>query len=212
MKAFDLRLYLVTDSTGMEKNEFLTRCEQAMQGGVTMVQIREKSRTTKEYIELAQSHHQLTRRYQIPLLVDDRLDVALAVHAEGVHLGQEDMPIAMAREILGADKIIGATAKTVAQAEKAYRDGADYLGSGTIYPTTTKVNTRILPKEILRQICHSVPIPVNAIGGLRADNMDILQGIPIAGICVVSALMRAENPKRAAEALRKKVTEVCGQR
>lgn len=212
MKTFDLRLYLVTDSTGMEKNEFLTRCEQAMQGGVTMVQIREKSRTTKEYIELAQSLHQLTRRYQVPLLVDDRVDVALAVHAEGVHLGQEDMPIRLAREILGADKIIGATAKTVAQAEKAYRDGADYLGSGTIYPTTTKVNTRILPIETLRQICHSVPIPVNAIGGLRVDNMDVLQGIPIAGICAVSALMRAENPKRAAEALRKKVAEVCGRR
>lgn len=201
MKHIDTRLYFITDSTGLEEEEFLRRIEAALQGGVTLVQLREKEKTTREYLALAQKVHALTQRYGVALIVDDRLDVALAMGAEGVHLGQSDMPVALARSILGPDKIIGATAKTVEQAQEAWQQGADYLGVGAIYPTTTKVKTVLTSIDTLRAICGAVPIPVNAIGGLNRDHLDILAGIPIAGICVVSAIMKADDPKRAAEEL-----------
>ena len=143
----------------------------------------------------------MTRKYNVPLIIDDRLDIALAMDAEGVHLGKSDMPIDLARKILGPDKIIGATAKTVPQALEAWQQGADYLGVGAIYPTTTKVKTVLTSTDTLRDICNAVPIPANAIGGLNQDNIDVLAGIPIAGICVVSAIMKAEDPKKAAEEL-----------
>ena len=127
--------------------------------------------------------------------------MALAIDAEGVHLGQSDMQIDIARKILGKEKIIGATTKTVAQAKKAYEQGADYLGVGAIYPTTTKVKTAITSVDTLRDICNEVPIPVNAIGGLNKDNIDILRGVPIAGICVVSAIMKASDSFMAAKEL-----------
>ena len=146
--------------------------------------------------------HTLTKKYNVPLIIDDRIDVALSMGAEGVHLGQSDMPISTARKILGDDFIIGATTKTVPQALEAYKQGADYLGVGAIYPTTTKVKTVLTSVDTLRDICNAVPIPANAIGGLNKDNMDILAGIPIAGICVVSAIMKAEDPKTAAEELK----------
>ena len=147
----------------------------------------------------------LTKKYHIPLIIDDRLDVALAVEADGVHLGQSDMPVSIARSILGEDKIIGATAKTVEQAVEAWKEGADYLGVGAIYPTTTKVKTILTSTKMLADICKAVPIPVNAIGGLNADNLDVLKGIPIAGICVVSAIMKADDPAQAAKILREKI-------
>ena len=132
----------------------------------------------------------------------------MAIDAEGVHLGQSDMPIDLARKILGPEKIIGATAKTVHQALEAYEQGADYLGVGAIYPTTTKVKTVLTSTDTLQDICKAVPIPVNAIGGLNKDNIDVLAGIPIAGICVVSAIMKAEDPKQAAIELSAKVKEL----
>ena len=205
MKTFDLRLYFITDSTGFSEEEFLQRVEDALQGGITMLQLREKDKTTREYISLAKKVHDLTRKYNVPLIIDDRLDVAMAVDAEGVHLGQSDMPVDMARSIFGENKIIGATAKTVEQAKEAYQQGADYLGVGAIYPTTTKVKTVLTSIEALDKICKAVPIPVNAIGGLNKDNIDILQGIAIAGICVVSAIMKADNPKKEAIELLEKV-------
>ena len=200
-KEMDTTLYFITDSTGYEKEEFLKRVEAALQGGVTLVQLREKERSTREYLELAQEVHVLTQKYGVPLIIDDRLDVAMAADVEGVHLGQSDLPVDKARKILGNDRIIGATAKTVEQATEAYRQGADYLGVGAIYPTTTKVKTVLTSTDMLRRICEAVPIPVNAIGGLNKDRLDVLTGIPIAGVCVVSAIMKAEDPKTAAEEL-----------
>ena len=197
MKKFDPRLYFITDSTLYEKDEFLSRVTAALEGGVTLVQLREKERTTREYLELAKAVHELTKKYNVPLIIDDRLDIAMAADTEGVHLGQSDLPIDIARKIFGPDKIIGATAKTVEQAAEAYEQGADYLGVGAIYPTTTKVKTILTSTEMLNKICHAVPIPVNAIGGLNKDNIDVLKGIPIAGVCVVSAIMKADDPKRA---------------
>ncbi len=201
MRKLDTRLYFITDSTNYTESEFLMRVEAALQGGVTLLQLREKNRTTREYIALAQKVHDIALRYHVPLVIDDRVDVALAVDAEGVHVGAEDMPVAMARKLMGADKIVGATAKTVPWALDVYAQGADYLGVGAIFPTTTKVKTVLTSTDTLRDICHAVPIPVNAIGGLNPSNIDVLAGIPIAGLCVVSAIMKAADPKWAAEAL-----------
>lgn len=208
MKQFDPSLYFVTDSTNYTEEEFLCRVEQALQGGVTLLQLREKDKSTREYMDLAVKVHAIAKRYSVPLIIDDRVDVALAIDAEGVHVGRSDMPVATARRLLGNDKIIGATAKTVPQALEAYEQGADYLGVGAIYPTTTKVKTVLTSTDTLRDICHAVPIPANAIGGLNKDNIDVLAGIPIAGICVVSAIMKAPDPKQAAIDLRCKAKEL----
>ena len=202
MVRIDTSLYLITDSTNYSEEDFLFRVEQALMGGVTLLQLREKDKSTREYIELAEKVHAIAKRYQVPLIIDDRVDVALAVDAEGVHVGASDMPVSMARKLMGKDKIVGATAKTVPWALDVYEQGADYLGVGAIYPTTTKVKTVLTSTDTLYDICNAVPIPVNAIGGLNKSNIDVLTGIPIAGICVVSAIMKADNPKTAAEELK----------
>ena len=203
-----LKLYLVTDSTGKSDEEFLKALEEAIEGGVTFVQIREKNKTTAEYINLVSKALEVTRKHNVPLIVDDRVDVVLATGADGVHVGREDMPVETARKILGKDKIVGATTKTVEQALAAYKAGADYLGVGAIYPTTTKVKTVLTSTDTLNDICNAVPIPANAIGGLNKDNLGVLKGIPIAGICVVSAIMKSESPRDAAQGLIKAIDEL----
>ena len=208
VKTLDTTLYLVTDSTGLSEEVFLEKVELALQGGVTFLQLREKERSTREYIRLARQVHALALRYQVPLVVDDRVDVALAAEVDGVHVGQSDMPVELARTILGPEKIVGATAKTVPQALEALEQGADYLGVGAIYPTTTRVITIMTSTDTLGEICRAVPIPVNAIGGLNRDNLGVLKGIPIGGICVVSAIMKAADPRAAAEGLRQAFDEL----
>ncbi len=201
MKKFDPTLYFITDSTNYTEEEFLFRVEQALKGGATLLQLREKEKSTREYIELAEKVHEIAQEYNVPLIIDDRVDVALAIDAEGVHVGASDMPIATARKLMGKDKIVGATAKTVPWAKEAYEQGADYLGVGAIYPTTTKVKTVLTSTETLDAITKAVPIPVNAIGGLNKDNLGILKDISISGICVVSAIMKADYPEKEAEKL-----------
>lgn len=208
MKKLDTTMYFITDSTGFCEDEFLFRVEEACKGGVTLIQLREKDRTTREYISLAQKVHKITQSYDIPLIIDDRVDVALAVDAEGVHVGQSDMPVKLARQLMGEDKIVGATAKTVPQALEAYEQGADYLGVGAIYPTTTKVKTVLTSVDTLGEIVKAVPIKVNAIGGLNKDNIGVLNGSGIDGICVVSAIMKADNPCVAAKELREAFYEL----
>lgn len=208
MKKFDPSLYFITDSTNYTEKEFLYRVEQALQGGATLLQLREKDKSTRDYLALAQKVHEITKRYNVPLIIDDRVDIALAIDAEGVHVGASDLPVSIARKLLGEGKIVGATAKTVPWAKEAFEQGADYLGVGAIYPTTTKVKTVLTSPDTLREICNAVPIPTNAIGGLNKDNIDILAGIPIAGICVVSAIMKAENPKQAAMELKARAKEL----
>ena len=205
---FDSSMYFITDSTNYSEEEFLYRVEQALMGGITLLQLREKDKSTREYMDLANKVHTLTKKYNVPLIIDDRVDVALAIDAEGVHVGQSDMPVSTARKLMGDDKIVGATTKTVEQAVEAYAQGADYLGVGAIYPTTTKVKTVLTSTETLGNICSAVPIPVNAIGGLNKDNIDVLKGIPIAGICVVSAIMKADDPKQAAVELQTRAKEL----
>lgn len=198
----DTTLYFITDSTTVPEERFLPVVEAACKGGATIIQLREKDRSTREYLELAKATHEITARYGIPLIIDDRVDVALAICAEGVHVGQSDMPVHVARKLMGEGKIVGVTAKTVPQALEAYEQGADYLGCGAIYPTTTHVKTVITPVETLKEVVKAVPIPVNAIGGLNKDNIFVLKGSGIAGICAVSAIMKAVDPESAARELK----------
>ena len=191
---FDPTLYLVTDSTGRTDDDFLSILEKALTGGVTLVQLREKERGGGEYLRLARLTKAVCDRYRVPLIIDDRADIAMAADAAGVHVGQSDLPVCEARKLLGEDK-------TVEQAQKAYSEGADYLGTGAIFPTTTKVKTVLTPVSRLNDVCRSVPIPVVAIGGLNAGNMDVLNGSPIDGIAVVSAIMKSADPEAAAREL-----------
>ena len=202
---FDLTLYLVTDSTYHTEESFLWTIEEACKGGVTLLQIREKERSGRDYLALARKVKEITDRYDIPLIVDDRIDIALAVDAAGVHVGRSDIPVCEARRLLGSGKIVGATAKTVEQAKEAFAEGADYHGVGAIYPTTTKVITVLTEVSTLNAICKAVPIPAVAIGGLNKENMDILKGGCMSGVAVVSAIMKATEPRLAAEELKKKI-------
>lgn len=207
---FDPTLYVITDSSYHTEETLLAAVNAACQGGASLIQLREKESGGKAYLALARKVKEVTDRHGVPLIIDDRLDVAMACGAAGVHVGAEDLPVSVCRQLLGADKIVGATAKTVDAAKAAYADGASYLGTGAIYPTTTHVVTRITPVETLNAICRAVPIPVVAIGGLNAANMDVLKNSPIAGVAVVSAVMKAEDPARAAKELREKVLAMRG--
>ena len=202
MNQLDTTLYFITDSTSVPPERFLPVVDAACRGGATILQLREKDKSTREYMELAAEVHQITLRYGVPLIIDDRVDVALAVEAEGVHVGQSDMPVRLARKLMGKGRIVGATTKTVPQALEAYEQGADYLGVGAIYPTTTKVKTILTPVSTLKDIVKAVPIPVNAIGGLNKDNIFVLKDSGIAGVCAVSAIMKAADPETAARELK----------
>ncbi|MBO5198423.1 MAG: thiamine phosphate synthase [Lachnospiraceae bacterium] len=208
MNKVDLTVYLVTDSTNLTLEQLTQTVEKACKGGVTLVQLREKQRGGKEYLEYAKAVKAITDRYRIPLIIDDRADIALACDAAGVHVGSEDLPVADVRKLLGPEKIVGATAKTVAAALKAEADGADYVGTGAIYPTTTKVKTVLTDVSVLKEICHTIRIPVCAIGGLNCDNCGILTGTGISGVAVVSAIMKSPNPEEAARKLKQKSEEL----
>ena len=188
-----LRLYLVTNRYQDPLETFLKKVEQACQSGVTMIQLREKQLTTNQYYELAKMVKQITDTYQVPLIIDDRLDVCLAVDAAGLHIGDDELPVSVARQVLGTEKILGVTAKTVKRALEAEESGADYLGTGAIFPTTTKENAPITLISTLKDICQTVDIPVVAIGGLTCENIHQLSGTGIAGIAVVRDLMQARD-------------------
>lgn len=188
-----LRLYLVTNRYQDPLETFLKKVEQACQSGVTMIQLREKQLTTNQYYELAKMVKQITDTYQVPLIIDDRLDVCLAVDAAGLHIGDDELPVSVARQVLGTEKILGVTAKTVKRALEAEKFGADYLGTGAIFPTTTKENAPITLISTLKDICQAVGIPVVAIGGLTCENIHQLSGTGIAGIAVVRDLMQARD-------------------
>lgn len=207
MKKLDLTLYLITDSTNRSEADFLQTIDAACQGGVSLVQLREKERSGLEYFNLAIKVKKITDRYGIPLIIDDRADIALAADAGGVHVGQSDLPVYAARKLLGPGKIVGATAKTVEQAKKAKEEGADYLGVGAIYPTTTKVVTIITEVSTLNDIGRETNMPIAAIGGLNASNIHVLYDSAAGGIGVVTAIMKSDNPRATAQLLRKQVLE-----
>ena len=198
----DYSVYLVTDRRNKTDEEFLNIIEEAIKGGTTVVQLREKTASTKEFYDLALRVKEITSRYGVPLLINDRIDIALAIDSEGVHIGQDDMPAGIAREIIGEDKILGVSASTVEEAKKAEIDSADYIGSGAVFPTSTKDDADSVSKEELKKIIDSIDIPVVAIGGITVENASTLKGSGIAGVSVVSAIMSAEDPKEASEKLK----------
>ncbi len=203
-----LRLYLVTNRYQDSLESFLEKVETACRSGVTIVQLREKNLTTNQYYQLAKQVKEITDAYQVPLIIDDRLDVCLAVDAAGLHIGDDELPVLVARQVLGPDKILGVTAKTVKRALEAEEGGANYLGTGAIFPTTTKENAPITLISTLKTICQRVAIPVVAIGGLTSENIDQLIGTGIAGVAVVRDLMQAEDIEAKTQAFLTKLDDI----
>ncbi len=203
-----LRLYLVTNRYQDSVESFLAKVETACRSGVTIVQLREKNLTTNQYYQLAKQVKEITDAYQVPLIIDDRLDVCLAVDAAGLHIGDDELPVSVARQVLGPEKILGVTAKTVKRALEAEKSGADYLGTGSIFPTTTKENAPITLISTLKTICQTVAIPVVAIGGLTSENIDQLMGTGIAGVAVVRDLMQAEDIEAKTQAFLTKLHDI----
>ena len=203
-----LRLYLVTNRYHDSLERFLEKVETACRSGVTIVQLREKNLTTNQYYQLAKQVKEITDAYQVPLIIDDRLDVCHAVDAAGLHIGDDELPVSVARKVLGPEKILGVTAKTVKRALEAEEGGADYLGTGAIFPTTTKENAPITLISTLKTICQRVAIPVVAIGGLTSENIDQLIGTGIAGVAVVRDLMQAEDVEAKTQAFLTKLDDI----
>ena len=203
-----LKLYLVTNRYQDSLENFLEKVETACRSGVTIIQLREKNLTTNQYYQLAKQVKEITDTYQVPLIIDDRLDICLAVDAAGLHIGDDELPVSVARKVLGPEKILGVTAKTVKRALEAETSGADYLGTGAIFPTTTKENAPITLISTLKTICQTVAIPVVAIGGLTSENIDQLIGTGIAGVAVVRDLMQAEDIEAKTQAFLTKLDDI----
>ncbi len=202
------RLYLVTNRYQDSLESFLEKVETACRSGVTIIQLREKNLTTNQYYQLAKQVKEITDAYQVPLIIDDRLDICLAVDAAGLHIGDDELPVSVARQVLGPEKILGVTAKTVKRALEAETSGADYLGTGAIFPTTTKENAPITLISTLKTICQMVAIPVVAIGGLTSENIDQLAATGIAGVAVVRDLMQAEDIEAKTQAFLTKLDDI----
>lgn len=194
MNNLDLSLYLVTNNSEDEE-KFLNIIEESLKGGVSVVQLREKKAETLDFYNLALKVKEITQKYNVPLIINDRIDIALAIDADGVHVGQSDMPAKTARSMIGEDKILGVSAANIKEAKKAQRDSADYIGVGAVYPTNTKDDATSVPKKELKEIVKSVDIPVVAIGGITQENAHKLNDCGIDGLSVVSAIMEAKNPK-----------------
>ena len=208
MNRESLKLYLVTNRYQDSLESFLEKVETACRSGITIIQLREKNLTTNQYYQLAKQVKEITDAYQVPLIIDDRLDICLAVDAAGLHIGDDELPVSVARKVLGPEKILGVTAKTVKRALEAEEAGADYLGTGAIFPTTTKENAPITLISTLKTICQTVAIPVVAIGGLTSENIDQLIGTGIAGVAVVRDLMQAEDIEAKAHAFLTKLDDI----
>ena len=202
MNNLDLSLYLVTNNSEDEE-KFLNIIEESLKGGVSVVQLREKKAETLDFYNLALKVKEITQKYNVPLIINDRIDIALAIDADGVHVGQSDMPAKTARSMIGEDKILGVSAANIKEAKKAQRDSADYIGVGAVYPTNTKDDATSVPKKELKEIVKSVDIPVVAIVGITQENAHELNDCGIDGLSVVSAIMEAKNPKIASENLLK---------
>ena len=197
------KLYLVTDRDLLKNIDICTAVEQAIQGGVTLVQLREKELSSLEFYNTALKVKKVTDKYNIPLIINDRLDIALAVDAAGVHVGQSDIPAAIARKLIGPDKILGVSTATVEESIEAEKNGADYIGAGAVFPTSTKLDARAVTVEMLKSIKKNIKIPVVAIGGISENNVQSLRGADIDGVAVISAILGKQNIKEASESLLK---------
>lgn len=203
-----LRLYAITDRSWLKGESLLMQVEKAIRGGATMIQLREKDMPFDAFLKEAIEMKALCARYDVPLIINDDVEVALRSGADGVHVGQEDMDPAAIRKIADRDLIVGVTAKTVEQALAAQRAGADYLGSGAVFGSATKQNAKKMSRETLSAICAAVQIPVVAIGGIHRNNISELHSTGISGVAVVSGIFAAEDIEGECRALLKLAREV----
>ena len=203
----DLLLYGVTDRSWLGERTLYSAVEQSILGGVTMVQLREKDLEKEEFQKEARQIQELCKKHQVPFLINDNVELAVEIEADGVHVGQHDMEAGEVRQKIGPDKILGVSAQTVEQALKAQAVGADYLGVGAVFPTGTKDDADAVSLDTLKAICQAVNIPVVAIGGIKESNIHALKGSGICGVAVVSAIYAKEDPQAAAAGLRKLAEE-----
>ena len=203
-----MTLYAVTDRTWVKDTTLMDQVKEALEGGITFLQLREKHLSKEEFIKEAREMKKLAAQYQIPFVINDNIEVALAVDADGVHIGQDDMSVEEARKLLGEDKIIGVSAHNVEEAIKAQKGGADYLGVGAVCATSTKKDANVVSKEEIKKICHTVEIPVVAIGGIKKENIKTLEGTDVDGVAVVSAIFAAKDIKKDTKQLRSLVEEM----
>jgi len=195
----DYSLYLVTDRDVLKGRDLILSVEAAILGGVTLIQLREKDISSLEFYNIAVKVKELTDKYSIPLIINDRVDVAIAIDAAGVHLGQSDFPCDVARKIMGTNKIVGISTGTLAEAILAEKQGADYVGVGAVFPTGTKLDAEVVSINVLKDIKQAIKIPVVAIGGINEKNYNLLKNTGIDGIAIISAILGKDNIKEAAE-------------
>lgn len=196
---FDYSLYLVTDRPLLKGRDLCQTITQAISGGVTLVQLREKNLSTLEFYELAKQVKEVLTPYHIPLMINDRLDIALAVDAEGLHIGQEDLPLPIARQLFGENKVIGLSVSNLAEAQLAQQQGADYLGVGAVFPTSTKLDADSVTLAQLKEMKEAVSIPVVAIGGITQDNVEQVLKTGVDGVAVISAILGQADCCKAAK-------------
>lgn len=204
----DYTLYLVTDSHIVSRQELYKVVEQAILGGCTMVQLREKNSSSLDFYRQAVALKRITDMYQIPLIINDRVDIALAVKAAGVHIGQKDIPVSITRDIIGKDRLLGVSVTSLREAEQAVKDGADYLGVGAIFPTKTKADAISVSMEELQRIRQSVKLPMVVIGGIKKENAGIFATMGIDGLAIVSAIIAQADSRKAALEIREEFEKV----
>lgn len=208
VNADEMTLYAVTDRTWTKEMTLMEQVKEALEGGITFLQLREKHLSEEEFIQEAKEMKELAKSYHVPFVINDNIKVALAVDADGVHIGQDDMSVEEARKLLGNDKIIGVSAHNVEEAKKAQEGGADYLGVGAVCATSTKEDANVVSKEEIRKICDATDIPIVAIGGIKKDNILTLKGTGVDGVAVVSAIFAADDIKEDTKQLRKIVIDM----
>lgn len=201
----DLSVYLLTKPFLKAKEDYFETLECALKGGVSLLQWREKEGASGELYRQGKAVQHLAKRYQTPLIVNDRLDLALAIEADGLHVGQEDLPVRVARKLLGPDKILGVSAGNLKEALQAEQDGADYLGVGAVFPTGTKQDATPISFEAFQEICQKVTIPVVAIGGIVFDKVAMLKSLGAKGVAVISAVWDDDNPKDAVQKIKQEM-------
>lgn len=208
MNREQLKLYAVTDRSWLGNETLYEQVEKALKGGATMVQLREKELDEAAFRKEAEELLKLCRNYHVPFIVNDNVELAKSIGADGVHIGQSDMELTRAREMLGQDAIIGVTAKTVEQAKAAETGGADYLGSGAVFSSSTKLDAKPMDHALLQEICESVHIPVVAIGGITGENVMKLTGRGMAGVAVVSGIFACPDIEAGTRKLRERVEQI----
>lgn len=202
-KAVDYTLYLVTNRELMSSKTIEKSVKDAIKGGCTIVQLREKDISSKEFYDIAKSLRKITKKHKVPFIINDRVDIALAVNADGIHVGQSDLSLKNVRKLIGKDKIIGVSCGNLEEAKKAYKNGADYLGVGAIFPTNTKKDAKDVGIDGLKEIINNIPLPIVAIGGINKENIEKLRDINLAGVALVSAIISQKDVKNSAKNIKK---------